>query len=806
MKEIKENSLFLCPKNNCSNIPELSYSYDPFNPIIKFKCNSKIHGFIEEELLLEEYLKNSSKSIECPYCNKNIVDNVFCFCKNCKRIFHNFCFYNTKCYNEKKYTSNNFNNLYNTCLEHNNKYIFHCLECNDSFCSKCDFESHNEKGHTLQQILSFIKSQNNKDTIVSIIHKQRDIFNKIKIMINKLFKAFENDIIFKEKILQNYENNTHNYQYIKNFNSLKVNNNEKYEKILDNIIENIDFNNNKFNEELVANIIMTPFYYSMMINHNQNFNDNLIKLINDKLKINNISNNEKNDILENNDNNPLIKMDKNIIIKNNNFSIIEKHIIKKTKRKKKNNNENKKKEEKENKNKKENENNKKNENKIENENESEKENENEKENEKTIKVKIAEVEYKEIKNIKQEKSIFNMIILHSGNIATSSIGEVIIYNSKNLCSSKEDNYILQKINICKRKKVDHIFEFPDETFLCTAYSKIYRLKLTDGDKSYNILGVIELERYEIPTKFISLGNSFLVALTEQRTTCFLKVFIKYNEKEKRNHFCINVNYNKNNSNNQQKNIYEDNNSDDQSAGLLVNSIDYLNKKNIEKDKDFYQYPNNNINEDNKLLCSIFEIKKDNTNNNNEYLYEFIATSNSTYMLGVDKIEFYIVQKDVNKNINIKRIKKIDNISCSIEINSICQFNSQYICIGLQNYNKKGQINGYAIIDINKRELNKIIKDLPISSLLYNNEKKLLFSAMDLIQAGNRHNYTIKIYEIEEKEDINFKKVYKIKSEHKDIIMSLSELTNNLTYLENKKKIIIVSASMDSTLRIIKIKI
>ena len=35
----------------------------------------------------------------------------------------------------------------------------------------------------------------------------------------------------------------------------------------------------------------------------------------------------------------------------------------------------------------------------------------------------------EINNIKHEKSIFNMIILHNGNIAITTFGKVMIYDS-----------------------------------------------------------------------------------------------------------------------------------------------------------------------------------------------------------------------------------------------------------------------------------------------------------------------------------------------------------------------------------------
>ena len=67
----------------------------------------------------------------------------------------------------------------------------------------------------------------------------------------------------------------------------------------------------------------------------------------------------------------------------------------------------------------------------------------------------------ETKKIKHDKIIFNMIILHTGNIAISSIGTVSIYNSNNLLSPNEKDYLLQKINIARNKMVSYIFEYPD---------------------------------------------------------------------------------------------------------------------------------------------------------------------------------------------------------------------------------------------------------------------------------------------------------------------------------------------------------
>ena len=57
MNDLKERSIFVCPKNNCTNIPEIIYTYEPFNPIINIKCNSKTHENKEEKMMLRFFNK-----------------------------------------------------------------------------------------------------------------------------------------------------------------------------------------------------------------------------------------------------------------------------------------------------------------------------------------------------------------------------------------------------------------------------------------------------------------------------------------------------------------------------------------------------------------------------------------------------------------------------------------------------------------------------------------------------------------------------------------------------------------------------
>ena len=224
MNTIKENynSIFVCPKSNCINIPEISYSYEPLNPTIKYKCNnSKAHIMIEESMKLEDYLQKTFLNIHCSFCNDLIFENEFIFSKINKVLYHIGCFKKYGLILDDEYIKINTNYLFNNCLEHCNKFSFFCQQCQASVCSKCDIDYHNDKYHILLQINTIRKTQNKKEAFKAIVSKQRALLKKIKEMNNTLIQSLENDIIIKEQILKDYENNDCNYQTIINFNNFE---------------------------------------------------------------------------------------------------------------------------------------------------------------------------------------------------------------------------------------------------------------------------------------------------------------------------------------------------------------------------------------------------------------------------------------------------------------------------------------------------------------------------------------------------------------------------------------------------------
>ena len=769
LDENPNNKNLLCPNLNCINIPEISYKYEPLNSFIGYKCICDNNGN-ELKMELSKFIENSSRKFICPFCKLEIKQNDnFVLCRECSAILDYNCYNRSKClYSKHRVFQINQKKLYNNCLMHNNTYIFLCLNCHVSLCGHCDLTAHNSMNHELKQLINFSSQQNAKDKIIFEFEKQKRYLNKIKEMNNNIMKSLENDIMIKQKIIENYKNNKSNYNSIKNFNQLSINNNEKYEIILKKIIQQYDENKNNNNQNndninnLLIDQILSPFYYNMMINCNQKKNNELFNLLKEKIipEYNEKESKDKNEI-KNNDK--------------------DKHKEKQNKKKKIVNN---KKYEKEK--------------DIKNESNS---NKNE--------IKDIYNSYKEIKTLEFEKPINNMIILNSGNIAISYGGNINIYNANNICSNDidKDNSLIQKITISKNRIVSYIYEFPDETLLCSATSKIYRIKLINNDTKFNLLGIIKLSKSELPTKLISLGNIFLLVLSEQKKLCHLKLFIK-------NKYLNDSNVFKDNKFDSISNDENDDNNSSFDSGIKQKN--YFSKDLEKEDREFQRCNKTDINADKKLLCSIFEIKK--SNNiiiNNEYTFEFIATSNYTYDLGDNRIEFYKIKKLKNDIININRTKKIENISCSTEADSICQLNDKYLCIGLQNFDLKGQISGYAIIDINQKEIWQIIKDNDINSLNFIKEKNLLMAAMEVRNPKGNYNM-IKMFKVIENEEkkIEFKKICQFKSQHQEIIVDLNELkimncapiANDIFDKFLKKNIICVSASKDSTLRIIETKI
>ena len=927
------NKYIFCPTGICLNIPEIHYLNNPLKTEFSFKC--KCHdnnNAIIQGTNLKEFLEQSTNLI-CFICKKKFFNDAIMYCTECKIILDADCLeIHHKERKHAHYIQLN-HNIFNFCLEHKNPYIFRCMNCNQSFCRECNFTSHDDKGHIIEQLKKFQINQNEMDKIKNNFSKQKKYFEKIKEINNNFIQTLENDIKIKERMINNAELNKLDYNSIINMNNMNIQNNEKYEKILSDILNNNDKNDKNSDKSLeigdYVNNFLSLLYYSLMINKEENINDSIMNELEKKI----ISiNPEKNNPNENSMNvdNHLLKENLNnyyknqensknnfpsLIVpnftknnvpnpnnKNNNYSSIDALSDAKTFNKYYNQiNPN------------ENMNNNKNEfnfdennpnqifdsntknyanlnfslqntninnlnldnNKYNNSSSSLNKSNSKKNKHSNLEIAISQtsseksndkkqpkktkspnnknskkakkeipkkeqsnlsVENQEISESDSKRSerknnnyINNMIILKSGNIAISKKEAIEIYDLSKLNFTDanffydnkliQDFCLLQVINLVRGRKISYVFELFDETLLCATYAKIFRIKLTNNNKGYEIMSFLKIGVSELPTKIISLDKSYLVILSEQKMNCNIKLFQKIDDiKDSQN------NSSEDKINNQSKEESNKSNNKNEINSNLNNCSDvpaigncglFVNKE-AEEDKTF-ELIHKNINEIRKLWVSIHPIIKkeknkndDNINNeDDDYLYEFITTSNKIYDYGVDKLVFFGLKKGKNDKIIVKKIIEINGLSCSAEADSICQINEKYLCVGLQNHNLNGQISGFAFIDVDKRNLARVIWDQEISCMYYNPINNLLFSSME-VRDFTRNYFATKIYRIMYKksdkgnEELELKEIFKHKNNQKDIITSIQQIEfKKENLLDN---IIFVTSSKDSTLEVVKAKI
>ena len=712
------------------------------------------------------------------------------------------------------------------------------------------------------------------EKIKSVFGKQKMFFEKIKNINNNLMQTLENDIQIKERIINNYEKNIYNYNSYLNLKNLYLNNNQKYESILENILINdnpIENNENKqINSSDYINNYLSILYYSLMLNNEETMNNSILIELNKKINnlnawnINSNNKMKKEDQLNegkgNNKNNDSFKQDSNFSIFNSKTffnsqispdfdnNLLQINPLPELKANNKFDNINTNNENKNNikylnmdirkifsyENNSQNSNNVNNnisqisdkcisktrsENKIENiifkDLKSPKNNKtkNKEENEDIDNNHKNEENYninEEINNKNDTIKIYsinNMILLKSGNIAISKKEVIEIYDLRKLnfsgANSVYNNETIQKnchiqtIKIDKRRIVNYVYELFDQTLLCATTSKIYRIRLTNNDSNYEIFGFIKIEK-ECPTKLITLGKEFLVVLTGITKFCYIKIF----------------------------KIIEENKNQIIIPSLIENEENaYLSSNKDIKEDPAFKLIKKNVNEKRKLFLSIYPIIKNNNSRENKYeirgnnyLYEFIATSNDHFnYTGKNHAVFFGIRKNDIDEYYVDKSKEIEGLSCSIEADSICQINDKYLCIGLQKQDVKKNISGFAFIDIYKREITRFINtnSEQISCICYNPINQLLFAAIEIKIEYKRSSFMTKIYKLREKKgdkgnkEIDLKEIYRYNNNHYYSIDSIVQMTVPHFNKENGKaqeRIIFVTSSKDSTLEAIEVEI
>ena len=698
----------LCTVPYCRNIPLVKINNDSS---ITINCN--IHPNSHKTYKIEDYLNktNSLKtSIEfCPDCKKPFNQNNYIFyCEDCNKLLDNFCFLKSRCS-----TNTNHKAIKTTfpkfidkmlCLKHKTKYIKYCQICEMSFCPSCKKNCE----HDLIDIQS--KSLKELDEIDNKLNAQEATFKKLKTIVYDVLKEFEDKIKMEKLIYKSYSNNKLNGNSIANLNNLKFSINQKYKKIIDLLYDKKGSNEDK---------LLSLYYYYLMHEIEDDEVENRINNLKrdllgaKQIKSNKTGNNKVNNFIKKE-----YKFDDDYDFSNNNINI------------------------------------RNNQNDIKTINENKNANTNQKDTKRNSIINT-DINVNKllrgpslnsiIDTISEKSKILSLIRLNSGNLALGFLsGFIKIYNCDSICKQKNKNngqinpnpekHLLLEINKFKGRRINYIYQLKDKTLLCCSISKIHHINLVNNDTDYEFLGTIKLSTYELPKKIIELGKDFIVSLSERnikkanisKSICILKVFNKIlsqNQKENEDpSFILSDNDSINSVSSSISLGWENVYSNEEESPLS-------SKEEILMEDSTIKIYKKNKNLDNIHFCSIFGTKIDKSQENN-ILYEFIATSNKIYSGGENCILFYSVMKNPMRHGCIFFISKELNdnsLSCSKEPESICLLNKKLVGIALQKYNQSNS-NGIALINIIDKELIRIIKGYSIGFLCKSfGNKYIIFS-------------------------------------------------------------------------------
>ena len=595
----------------------------------------------------------------------------------------------------------NNKNFYNYCSEHNKKYFYYCQNCDVCLCLNC-LDNSFHYNHTLMYLDDLRPNMNKLEQIKSIINEQENMLNKVKKVVKDCIIRFENDIKLKKLILENYVAHRRDYNSIYNINKLSLIINQEYKTKIDNLFDDDNDNENKKNKICdYTNKMLSIFYYYIMCQNNEKEN-----------KILNVIKNEFNFVNVNNNNNNYKTYDyKNYIEDYNNKG----SVIKSSK----------------------------------------------------LKIKHESNISKNIKSILEYKIVTSIIRIKSGNLVVGfRNGLIKIYNSEELCSLFNGNEEMLSIDQFIGRKISYLYQLKDSTLLCSTYSKIHKIKLYDNDIQYEYLSKIKLPSFEYPTKIIELGKELIVCLTNKNTKtdnqkiieCYLRIYKINSDSQTDEEIGYLSDYDNEN------NVF---NAGGGFASDQSYSSDFDNIKsfdscgNIDEDIKLYK---KNIKNNTKYICSIFPTKiKNKKYEKDDYLYEFITTS--SYDIenanGENKIYFYGISKNSEgyHRLNFNKICEIDDISCSLYVDSIYKLNNNLVGVGIQKY--KGNFAECAIIDAKKRELIKILGKEPIHLFNISENKNMIIFSINCKDEENKKVSLIKYIRIgtkitNEKKVITFK--------------------------------------------------
>jgi len=345
--------------------------------------------------------------------------------------------------------------------------------------------------------------------------------------------------------------------------------------------------------------------------------------------------------------------------------------------------------------------------------------------------------------VEHKKEIMNMVKLRNGGFATSSWdGTVKIFDDQNY-------NLIQTIKEPKLNDISYVTQLSDDSLLICS-NIMQKIRLSNDNKSHTIEFIFnDYKDYII--KVIELENKNII-------TCDWEFKIKV------------WGLNKNNSNNNSSNVTAGNTVGNTSTAGNPNTIGNNNINNIagkaskrlslKKGNNSAFFKNNNL----------YYIIKDSINQG-EHLSsicrindnQFVSSSNSHLEKGKDLLRFY--------DQNLVNYDTIKGISCSELPDSICQLNKKLLAVALQRW-KEGQVRGIALINVNFRQIVKIIQTDAITYI------NLLSNGL-VITGGREVNTKRSIVKIWCLEGVEMNLLSENCSEQKDAITCVIELNDGI---------------------------
>ena len=345
--------------------------------------------------------------------------------------------------------------------------------------------------------------------------------------------------------------------------------------------------------------------------------------------------------------------------------------------------------------------------------------------------------------VEHKKEIMNMVKLRNGGFATSSWdGTVKIFDDQNY-------NLIQTIKEPKLNDISYVTQLSDDSLLICS-NIMQKIRLSNDNKSHTIEFIFnDYKDYII--KVIELENKNII-------TCDWEFKIKV------------WGLSKNNNNNNNSNTTIGNTVGNTSTAGNPNTIGNNNINNIagkaskrlslKKGNNSPFFKNNNL----------YYIIKDSINQG-EHLSsicrindnQFVSSSNSHLEKGKDLLRFY--------DQNLVNYDTIKGISCSELPDSICQLNKKLLAVALQRW-KEGQVRGIALINVNFRQIVKIIQTDAITYI------NLLSNGL-VITGGREVNTKRSIVKIWCLEGVEMNLLSENGSEQKDAITCVIELNDGI---------------------------